>query len=178
MWSYFDTRYILNIHFWQRDMRFRWECIEMHQFTRIAMTYCTCHFWTRKHFLNDCFTSSQKQLCWMEENLGWQVYWGYVQQPAPNILLVYTLSTKTTTSHKLENREIIKFGSKSVSKHCASFGKIFFLQKILRFLNDHISKAKNRKINFSFASAHCASFKKIKPFLRGGKRCLRIVNWE
>ena len=37
---------------------------------------------------------------------------------------------------------------------------------------------KNRKINFSFDSAHCASFMKIGSKLRGGRGGLHILSWD
>ena len=41
---------------------------------------------------------------------------------------------------------------------------------------DHNSKNKNRKIDYSFVSAHSTSSNKMGPFLRGGD--LHILNWE
>ena len=46
--------------------------------------------------------------------------------------------------------EIVKFSAKSVSEHSASSEANFFFHTILRILNDHISKTKNRKIDFPF----------------------------
>ena len=46
--------------------------------------------------------------------------------------------------------------------------------------NDHISKIKNRndrKIDYSFVLAHCASFINFWPFLRG-EGCLHILTWD
>ena len=61
-------------------------------------------------------------------------------------------------------------------------GRIF-LQKILRILNDHISKTKNhknREINFSFVSEHYATFldQKMKTALfeeGGGVVCMSLT---
>ena len=66
---------------------------------------------------------------------------------------------------------------KSVSGHCSSFEIFFdifgllFWWKHLKIVNkiNHNSKNRNRKIDFTFVSAHCASFMKIGPFLRRGR---------
>ena len=54
---------------------------------------------------------------------------------------------------------------------------IFFIgsPKIINTFNNN-SKNKNRNIDFSFISAHSASFLKIWPLLRGGG--LHILTWK
>ena len=57
-----------------------------------------------------------------------------------------------------------------------------FIEKLTNFdyKNDHISKIKNRndrKIDYSFVLAHCASFINFWPFLRG-EGCLHILTWD
>jgi len=50
-----------------------------------------------------------------------------------------------------KDRQIVKFSAIFVSEHCASLGKTFFFQAILRILNDQISKTENqKKKNYSF----------------------------
>ena len=51
-----------------------------------------------------------------------------------------------------------------------------FSQTILRILNDHISKIKNRKIDFSFVSKHCAIFWiKNSSFWGGEGFCMSLT---
>ena len=92
-------------------------------------------------------------------------------------------SIKSTTFQKLKIAKIVRIGAKYVSEHCASFILFFshnFFSTILRILNNHISKTKNQRINFSFILEHCASFwtEKNWPLLRGvggGGVCMSLT---
>ena len=79
------------------------------------------------------------------------------------------LSTKSTTSQIQKKNSWTK---KSVPEHCTSFGMI------LRILNDHISKTinnRNRKMNFSSVSEHCATFKQKTVLLEGRGVCISLT---
>ena len=81
---------------------------------------------------------------------------------------------------KTINRKILQFRSKLVSELCATF-RTEKIQKILRTLNDHISKTKDHQIDFSFVSEHSATAwtkKRDGSFSGGGggKEGLHVVD--
>ena len=52
---------------------------------------------------------------------------------------------------------------------------LIFLKKNFEYKINQNSKNMNRKIDFSFVSAHCASSIKMGPYLRRGGICISLV---
>ena len=101
----------------------------------------------------------------------WYHWLAFLKQVRNNLPILSSSQFTTNVEHKIDHisktkyRKIVKFSAKSVD---------IFFQTILRTLNDYISKTenrKNRKIDFSFVSEHCAKFrtKKESALFEGGK---------
>ena len=70
---------------------------------------------------------------------------------------------------------LLKFsGRNSIGE---KMGKLLFFELTCMQRVTNSSKNKNRNNDFSFDSAHCASFMKVESKLRGGER-LHILSWD
>ena len=68
------------------------------------------------------------------------------------------LGTRSTSFQKLKIEKLSNVDQNQFQNSAHLLKQIFFFQMILRIWNDHISKTKNRIIDFTFVSDHCVTF--------------------
>ena len=96
--------------------------------------------------------------------------------PASSKQFTANVQYKVDQNSQTKERKIVKFRCKIRFRTLHIFWDEFFFQTFQRISNEHISKKnKNRKIDSSFVSEHCATFwtrNPIWPLLRGrGNGC-------